>query len=232
MKNRLATFKQINRSWFFISSALLFAICYSGYTWYRIHEAHSLSARDMDHQYMQGIRDEYPISQQIHAAIHLRSKYRKWAVLHSDILSTMMHGGKDLQPMNAVWKALPGIPEFPKYTPGDKFVSFMNHGRLDGFQFSWNPVSNIPEYRQTASGAVVPVSKDVTNRGWFKFMKKQYLEYHDIDIADTVVPGGQNVHLWASGRITEDTTHSLQKGNTVRAISKEVVIKKSFSFIP
>ncbi len=131
----------------------------------------------------------------------LREAWKPWATENQGLLRRMQNSSPaDFGTMTLVYDSLPANPVGP--------ASLTNFTGLErgAVVFSWQPSG-----RFDSSGAIDRVYNNPDDRAKQKHIlsftehlrRKQFAEYHDVLVSNSMGVGTSHLSLWASGRVTE-----------------------------
>lgn len=130
----------------------------------------------------------------------LREEWRTWAMAHKAELKKMLASKPtDKAAFQAVFDAIPHLPTKANCGIGLDEVS-MNAL----LPFTWNAILKRPS---DLSNVADPVTREKTKQGEatrFYVVNHEFERLHDIELTESVKTGAHQVHLWVSGRLTQE----------------------------
>lgn len=199
------------------AAMFLLALVVGGGFWYRSHQAQIGDYDNAERRMPPGMPSPEVAKVQRQArhakAEMLREKWRVWAVQHKDALKRMRTGDKAA--LAAVWDAIPGQPQ-AAVTGLD--AQDLNSGVVDA---SWQPTFKTVRANPNDPKSVEQVEE-------MKKSGEQGLRYYFDQERDVMlswisdIGPSRSVHLWASGRITEQDA-DVKKDAAGKVVSAEAV---------
>lgn len=202
------------------------------YTYWRYSQAHSpVDQATLDKTYMEQIRAQHQLSQQLKSALKIRQEYYTlWARDHIGLLHEMYHTSDPTRDTASMMRVLEAIPHTPMRTrlisPGHVEVHRDIDAQIDGIPFSWNPMG------MDVVKSLSTQEPDLKERQLcVEMCLKDFRRYRDFRVSQSMVSGGVSVSIWASGRITQDTFTSHRAGRAIKYAFTEQELVPPFNSV-